>query len=176
MATLPSNWQSKTLYQQGMKQSIITSALALVLLIGVPVAMEWGKEEPPNIVYSSRSEKVKSFINSKEKILLYFYADWCAPCIHMEPDLIDLAIENNDMLIVKIDKDRASNIYDEYGVEGVPTFYSYLNGKKHSEAEGHLSYSQIRDLIPLTSVKPLAESPTLEAKAQEKAGSSAVGP
>lgn len=73
-------------------------------------------------------DEVKDKLNSSNKSLLHFTADWCQPCKRMAPIIDVFTKENKDIEYIKIDIDQNPEIAKEYGISGVPTFIANNDG------------------------------------------------
>jgi thioredoxin len=73
--------------------------------------------------------QLKERLRSGRRIVADFYADWCAPCRAVAPELETLAARYGDVEFVKIDVDANPQLANELGVMGVPTIV-------HFSAEG----------------------------------------
>jgi len=58
-----------------------------------------------------------------------FYADWCGPCKMMASVLEDIANENPDVTIVKVNVDNQQTLAVKYGVMSIPTIYVYKDNE-----------------------------------------------
>ena len=59
----------------------------------------------------SNIQEVEEVLNSNKKVLVEFYADWCEACETLEPVLEEVAKENLDLKVVKINvENNISNI------------------------------------------------------------------
>lgn len=69
-------------------------------------------------------------LDSKDIVLVDFYADWCPPCQAMMPAVTELA-DNAPAgtKVVKLDIDDAAEIAQKYGVMSIPTFIVFKNGE-----------------------------------------------
>lgn len=68
-------------------------------------------------------------LNSKEPVLVDFWATWCGPCRQMAPILEDVATENNDLKVVKIDVDNNQVLASKYNISSIPTMMLFKNGE-----------------------------------------------
>jgi len=69
-------------------------------------------------------------LNSKEPVVVDFYADWCGPCHMMAPIVEQLAGEYAGRVSVgKLDVDVNQEIAIRYGVMGIPTLGLFREGK-----------------------------------------------
>ncbi len=83
----------------------------------------------------------------EKKVLVDFFATWCGPCQMLAPLLEDLAKENSDLTIVKVDVDKASELAISHGVMSIPTLELYENKKLKNKAIGYLSKEDLEDFI-----------------------------
>ena len=67
-------------------------------------------------------------LNSKKITLVDFWAPWCGPCRMLGPIIEDLAKDNTDVTIGKINVDDNSQTAVKYGVRGIPTMIFFKDG------------------------------------------------
>lgn len=88
-------------------------------------------------MHSVTSPQEFNDILSKNKyVFVDFYADWCGPCKMMTPVVEALERENTHVVFVKINVDSAQELTRTYGVSAMPTFMSFVNGKKTEQIMG----------------------------------------
>ena len=69
-------------------------------------------------------------LDSKEIVLVDFYATWCGPCQMLTPVIESLVLEFKDKeKIVKIDVDQSQDIATKYNVASIPTVILFKEGK-----------------------------------------------
>lgn len=76
---------------------------------------------------------------SGRKVLVDFYADWCAPCKKMAPFLEKISKENPDILLVKINADAHKSLLEALKIGAIPTLQLYENGRKSWQHEGFIN-------------------------------------
>ena len=86
-------------------------------------------------------------INSDKKVLIDFYATWCGPCKTLSPVLEDVARENEDIKLVKIDVDQNNELAYEYGITAMPTLVVIENGQEINRSVGAISKDMVLDLL-----------------------------
>lgn len=69
-------------------------------------------------------------LESKQPVLVDFYADWCGPCKMMAPIVDALAEEYKDKIkIGKLNIDENPKTPGDYGVLSIPTIVLIQNGE-----------------------------------------------
>lgn len=85
------------------------------------------------IVNKSNFESVK---NSDKPVLLDFYADWCGPCRMVSPLVEEIAKENPQYFIGKINVDQEPELAQQFNVLSIPTLVVMKNGEITSQSAG----------------------------------------
>lgn len=85
--------------------------------------------------------------NSDKTVLLDFYADWCGPCRMVSPIVDEIAEENPDILVGKINVDEQQELAAEFGVMSIPTLVVLRNGEVVTKSMGAKPKAQIMAMI-----------------------------
>ena len=63
-------------------------------------------------------------------VLVDFYAQWCGPCVMMQPVLEDVAGRlENEAKVAKVDTDKSPRLGARYQVEALPTLILFFKGQ-----------------------------------------------
>jgi len=89
----------------------------------------------------------KEVLNSEKTVLIDFYADWCGPCKRLAPIVEDVAKENPNLKVVKIDVDNNPSLAYKYNATSIPTLVVIKNGEEVNRAVGLVSKETILDLV-----------------------------
>jgi len=85
---------------------------------------------------------------SEEPVLVEFGAEWCGPCKTMAPELQALAGElKGKAKIVTVDIDRSPMIARQLGVQSVPTFVVFHQGRPVGGKVGALQRRELREML-----------------------------
>lgn len=87
-------------------------------------------------------------LNSKEKVLIDFYADWCGPCKMMAPVVEEVAEELEGKIKVgKVNVDDNQDLAMKYGIMSIPTLVVIENGKAVKTLVGFRSKQELKNLL-----------------------------
>jgi len=90
----------------------------------------------------------KEVLDSKEPVMVDFYAGWCGPCKAMAPVVEELAKEMKDKIkIVKVNIEDEEDLASEHGVMSIPTLLFFKGGKIVEQASGMMSKGKLVELI-----------------------------
>ncbi len=85
--------------------------------------------------------------NSDKTVLLDFYADWCGPCRMVGPIVDEIAEENPDILVGKINVDEEQELASAFGVMSIPTLVVMRNGEVVTKSMGAKPKAQIMAML-----------------------------
>lgn len=85
--------------------------------------------------------------NSNKKVLLDFFAEWCGPCRMVSPLVDQIAEENPQYLVGKINVDNEPELAQEFGVVSIPTLVVIENGKIINQSAGAKPKAQILAML-----------------------------
>ena len=80
-------------------------------------------------------------------VLVDFFATWCGPCKMLSPVLEEVAEENPNINILKIDVDEVSELAVRYGVQAIPTLMLFKNGQRVETRMGYQNKNQLLAFI-----------------------------
>ena len=87
-------------------------------------------------------------LDSKQPVLVDFWAEWCGPCKAIAPSLEELSEEMASKLkIVKINVDENPSISQTYSIRSIPPLMIFKDGEKISEKMGALPKSALQSWV-----------------------------
>ena len=93
-------------------------------------------------------ETFKDLINAPQPVLVDFYADWCGPCKAMNPVIKEVAQSvQGKARVIKVDIDKSDEAARSYGVQAVPTFILFKNGKIVWRHSGMIDKNSLLNVI-----------------------------
>lgn len=89
----------------------------------------------------------RTISDSTVPVLVDFYADWCGPCKVMAPIIDRIARERmGEILVAKLDTDRAPEISARLGIRGIPTFILFRGGEEAARETGAVGADRLQAL------------------------------
>lgn len=90
----------------------------------------------------------KEVLQSKEPVLVDFWASWCMPCKMMMPVVEELEKEmENTVKVCKVNIDEESDLAIKYGVMSIPTFLVFKEGKVINKTVGVQDKQELKKLL-----------------------------
>ena len=75
-------------------------------------------------------------LKSGKTVLMDFYADWCAPCRMLAPFAEEIAEENPDVIVGKVNVDEEMELAVQFNVSNIPAVFVVRDGKIIDNAIG----------------------------------------
>ena len=86
-------------------------------------------------------------VNSDKPVLLDFFAEWCGPCRMVSPIVEQIAAENPQYLVAKVNVDEEPELAAQFGVSSIPLLAVVKNGKIVNKSAGAKPKHQILALL-----------------------------
>ena len=87
-------------------------------------------------------------LESKDVVLLDFYADWCGPCRMVGPIIQEIAEENAHIKVGKINVDEQGELAMRFKVSSIPLLVVMKDGEIVNKALGAMPKADILKLLP----------------------------
>lgn len=106
------------------------------------------EEEKSGEVFEVTEENFTEMVlKSDKKVLIEFYADWCTPCKTLSPILEEIAKENLDIKVVKINVDENPDLATTFGANSIPYLVVMEDAREINFAIGALPKKEILELV-----------------------------
>lgn len=97
-----------------------------------------------NINYNNFQREV---LESEKPVLLDFWAPWCGPCRMVVPIVDEIARENPDIKVVKVNVDEEAELARKFGVMSIPSLFVMKDGEVVNKAVGARSKKQLLAMV-----------------------------
>ncbi|CAN8230064.1 unnamed protein product [Cochlearia groenlandica] len=113
----------------------------------------WERNAGPNMVDIHSTEEFLSALSGagERLVIVEFYGTWCASCRALFPKLCKTAVENSDILFLKVNFDENKPMCKSLNVKVLPYFHFYrgVDGQLESFSCSLAKFQKIKDGIRL---------------------------
>ncbi len=87
-------------------------------------------------------------LQSKQPVLVDFWAEWCGPCRMLGPVIEKISGANAGRITVgKMNVDENPNTPQKYGIQGIPTIIFFKDGEVAKQLVGFQAQDKIQKAI-----------------------------
>ena len=104
-----------------------------------------GLSKPSEKIIGLNLKQYNELLNSDKKVLIDFYAEWCAPCKKMTPYLSKMQKEWSDkVVIIRLNADENKTLMREMKIDVLPTLILYENKEIKWKHSGYISEEELK--------------------------------
>lgn len=95
------------------------------------------------VIHVNEETFAAAVLESDKPVLVDFWATWCSPCQMIAPVIEEIAVENPQIAVVKVDVDEAPALAQKYGIMSIPTLLVFKDGQVTDQMVGARPKEQI---------------------------------
>jgi len=100
-----------------------------------------------SLLHLGKSNFEQEVLSNEGKVLVDFWAPWCAPCRMLSPVIEELAEELTNVKIGKVNVDEEGELAQRYNIYSIPTIIIFENGKPIKQISGFVPKQRLLDLL-----------------------------
>lgn len=100
-----------------------------------------------SVIKLTKDSYEKEVQASAKPVLIDFYATWCGPCKMISPIVDEIAVENENIKVCKVDVDSEPELAQAFSVASIPTIVVVKNGKITSQSVGYKPKGEIMKML-----------------------------
>ncbi len=101
-----------------------------------------------SVLHLNDSNFNSEVVNSKEPVLVDFWAEWCGPCKMVAPVIEEISKEyEGKVKFAKLNVEEAANTATNFGIMSIPTLMLFKNGSVVKQIVGAVSKSELKSTI-----------------------------
>ena len=100
-----------------------------------------------NIIELTKDNFDKEIVEYDGVVLIDFWATWCYPCKMLSPTVDEVAQENDNLKVCKVNVDKEVELADAFNVSGIPMLAVVKDKKVVKTSVGVISKEEILQMI-----------------------------
>lgn len=100
-----------------------------------------------SVIAVTKDNFEKEVLKSDRPVLVDFWAEWCGPCRRLSAVVDEIASEQTDKKICKINVDEQPELAQQFNVMSIPTLIVFENGTSVKRVAGARSKQDVLSLF-----------------------------
>ena len=100
-----------------------------------------------DVINITKENFQKEVLESDKPVLIDFWAAWCGPCRMLSPIVDEIASEQTEVKVGKINVDEQQELAAQFGVMSIPTLVLIKDGKVENQTVEVQSKENILQMI-----------------------------
>ena len=89
-----------------------------------------------SVITITKDNFKEEVLEANKPVLVDFWASWCGPCRMVGPIVDEIAKENDDIKVGKVNVDEQPDLAQQFGVMSIPTLLVFKGGKMVNQSIG----------------------------------------
>ena len=100
-----------------------------------------------NAMNITKSNFQQEVLDRHETVLVDFWASWCGPCRMLAPVVDEIAEENPNLKVCKVNIDEQPELANQFQIMSIPTLMVFKDGKVVNQSLGVQPKKKILSMI-----------------------------
>lgn len=102
-----------------------------------------------SVIELNASNFESEVLQSEKPVLVDFWASWCGPCRMLSPVVDEIAEENPQVKVCKVNVDEQEELASRFGIMSIPTLLVFHNGELTEQSVGVKPKQAILDMLKI---------------------------
>lgn len=100
-----------------------------------------------SVLHITKENFEAEVLHSDKPVLVDFFATWCGPCRMVAPIVEEIAAENADLTVGKVNVDEEMELAVKFGIVSIPTLIVLEKGEVVNKAVGYAPKAELLKLL-----------------------------
>ena len=109
------------------------------------IARAISKKKSKTQIQRINNQNIESILNRNQFVLIDFWAEWCGPCMMMNPMMEEFAKTSKGICVAKINADTNKELLERFKIRGLPHLVLIKNGREIKRHAGAMTLSDLKN-------------------------------
>ena len=104
----------------------------------------FSKKKTDGQILKMTNNNIDVILKEERLVLIDFWAEWCGPCVMMNPTLEEFAASAKDIKVAKANADTNQAVLKRFKIRGIPQLVLMKDGQEIKRHAGPMTQAELR--------------------------------